>query len=82
MGVGCWRSGSGRYTGRAAAGNAGFIVGYRSYLTEVRDRTAAERRAGKTADEAVEAVAAALGSRCPDRARLAGAIKAAYAEAR
>ncbi len=58
-----------------------FISGYRAYLTEVRDRTAAEKRAGRTVDQAVEAVTAALVGRFPDRARLAGAIKAAYAEA-
>ena len=32
-------------------------------------------------DQAVEAVTAAFGDRTPDKARLAGAIKAAYAEA-
>ncbi len=62
------------------ADHAVFIDGYRSYLTEVRDRTAAEKRAGKSADQAVEAVTAALASRYPDRGRLAGAIRAFYAE--
>ena len=47
----------------------------------MRDRTATEKRAGRTVDQAVEAVTAALVARFPDRARLAGAIKAAYAEA-
>jgi glyoxylase-like metal-dependent hydrolase (beta-lactamase superfamily II) len=60
--------------------DAGFITGYRAYLTEVRDRTTAEKRAGRSVDQAVEAVTAALVARFPDRARLAGAIKAAYAE--
>jgi glyoxylase-like metal-dependent hydrolase (beta-lactamase superfamily II) len=59
----------------------GFITGYRTYLTEVRDRTAAEKRAGRNVDQAVEAVTAAFGDRAPDKGRLAGAIKAAYAEA-
>jgi glyoxylase-like metal-dependent hydrolase (beta-lactamase superfamily II) len=58
-----------------------FIAGYRAYLTEARDRTAAEKRAGRNVDQAVEAVTAALAGRYPDRARLAGAIKAAYAGA-
>jgi len=58
-----------------------FITGYRAYLTEIRDRTAAEKRAGRSADQAVEAVTAAFGDRAPDKGRLAGAIKAAYAEA-
>ena len=59
----------------------GFITGYRAYLTEVRDRTAAEKRAGRSVEQAVDAVTAAFADRAPDRARLAGAIKAAYAEA-
>jgi glyoxylase-like metal-dependent hydrolase (beta-lactamase superfamily II) len=59
----------------------GFITGYRAYLTEVRERTAAEKRAGRSVDQAVETVTAAFDSRFPDKARLAGAIKAAYAEA-
>jgi glyoxylase-like metal-dependent hydrolase (beta-lactamase superfamily II) len=58
-----------------------FITGYRAYLTEVRDRAAAEKRAGRNVDQAVEAVTAALVAHFPDRARLAGAIRAAYAEA-
>jgi glyoxylase-like metal-dependent hydrolase (beta-lactamase superfamily II) len=59
----------------------GFITGYRSYLTEVRERTAAEKHAGHSADAAVTTVTAAFGDRAPDKARLAGAIRAAYAEA-
>jgi glyoxylase-like metal-dependent hydrolase (beta-lactamase superfamily II) len=59
----------------------GFITGYRAYLTEVRDRTAAEKRAGRSVEQAVETVTAALADRAPDKGRLAGAIKAAYAEA-
>jgi len=59
----------------------GFITGYRAYLTEVRDRTAAQKRAGRSIDQAAETVTAAFGDRAPDKARLAGAIKAAYAEA-
>lgn len=61
--------------------NLVLMTGYRAYLTEVRDRAAAEKRAGKSVDQTVEAVAAALAGRYPDRGRLAGAIKAAYAEA-
>jgi glyoxylase-like metal-dependent hydrolase (beta-lactamase superfamily II) len=58
-----------------------FITGYRVYLTEIRDCTAAEKRAGQTVDQAVTTVTAAFGDRAPDKARLAGAIRAAYAEA-
>jgi hypothetical protein len=59
----------------------GFIISYRTYLTDVRDRTAAQKRPGGSMDQAVETVTAAFGNRAPDKARLAGAIKAAYAEA-
>ena len=62
-------------------GDAGFIAGYRSYLIEVRDRTAAEKSAGKSGEQATETVTATLLARFPDRARLAGASTAAYAEA-
>ncbi len=60
-------------------GDVAFITGYRSYLTDILNRTAAEKHAGKSADQAVEAVSAAMPN-YPDRARLAGAIKAAYGE--
>ena len=62
-------------------GDVGFIKGYREYLIDVRDRTLAEKRAGKTVEQATDAVTAALVARYPDRARLAGTIKAAYVEA-
>jgi glyoxylase-like metal-dependent hydrolase (beta-lactamase superfamily II) len=58
-----------------------FASGYRTYLVEVRDRTTTEKNAGRNADQTVEAVTAAMVDRFPDKARLAGAIKAAYAEA-
>lgn len=62
-------------------GDAGFIAGYRAYLTEVRDRTTAEKKAGHTAEQAVETVSGAMAARFPDKGRLAGAVRAAYAEA-
>ena len=55
--------------------------GYRNYLVEIRDRTSAEKKAGKNVDQAVESVSTAMGERFTDKGRLAGAIKAAYAEA-
>jgi len=58
-----------------------FIIGYRAYLTEVRDRTAAAKRAGGGIDQAVETVTSAFDGRAPDKARLGGAIKGAYGEA-
>ena len=64
-----------------AGDGVGFITGYRTYLTDVRERTVAEKQAGRSVDEAVTAVTAAFGDRAPDKARLAGAIRAAYAEA-
>jgi glyoxylase-like metal-dependent hydrolase (beta-lactamase superfamily II) len=62
-------------------GDPAFISGYRNYLIEVRDRTAAEKKAGRAVDQAAETVTAAMADRFPDKGRLAGAIKAAYAEA-
>ena len=62
-------------------GDAGFITGYRNYLKEVLERTGADKKAGRNADATVEDVTAAMVERYPDRARLAGAIKAAYAAA-
>jgi glyoxylase-like metal-dependent hydrolase (beta-lactamase superfamily II) len=59
----------------------GLITGYRTYLTTVRDRTEAEKRAGRSVDQGVEAVTQALGDSAPDMGRLGGAIKGAYGEA-
>jgi len=62
-------------------GDNGLIKGYRDYLKEVLERTSTGKKAGHTADAAVQAVTAAMVDRYPDRGRLAGAIKAAYAVA-
>ena len=59
----------------------GFITGYRAYLTEIRNRAAAEKHAGHSVDQAEATVTAVFGDRAPDKGRLAGAIKTAYAEA-
>jgi hypothetical protein len=56
-------------TGNAAASGSG------------RDRTAAQKRAGRSVEQAVETVTVTFTDRALDKARLAGAIKAAYAEA-
>ena len=37
-------------------GDAAFIDGYRAYLTEARDRAAAEKKAGRTVEQAIETV--------------------------
>jgi glyoxylase-like metal-dependent hydrolase (beta-lactamase superfamily II) len=62
-------------------GDTGFIAGYRAYLREVQERTGAARRAGRSTDQSIETVTAAMADRYPDKGRLSGAIKAAYAEA-
>lgn len=62
-------------------GDAGIIAGYRTYLTRIRDRAAELKKAGKTQDEAVQAITDEMVAQYPDRGRLGGAIRAAYAEA-
>ena len=62
-------------------GGPEFIAGYRAYLTAIRDRTRALKMAGKSVEETVAAVTAELKDRYPDTGRMAGAIRAAYAEA-
>ncbi len=61
-------------------GGLELIDGYKAYFTEVQERTAAQKKAGKSQDDAVATVTAAMAERYPDRNRLAGAIRAAYAE--
>jgi glyoxylase-like metal-dependent hydrolase (beta-lactamase superfamily II) len=58
-----------------------FIEGYRSYLLDIQKRAAAEKRAGHSVEEAVSNISTAMGARYPDSGRLAGAARAAYAEA-
>ena len=64
------------------SGDATLIAGYRGYLTSLRDKTAAQKRQGRSVDEAVQAVTAEMRATYPDAGRLGGAIRAAYAEAR
>jgi glyoxylase-like metal-dependent hydrolase (beta-lactamase superfamily II) len=59
-------------------GDAGFIAGYRTYLTAVRDRVAAAKRDGQTIDKTVETVTGELSEKYPDRGRLGGAIRSTY----
>jgi hypothetical protein len=63
-------------------GGVEIIEGYRAYLTQIRDRTAQLKQAGKSQDEAIKTISDGMGARFPDRNRLAGAIRAAYAEAK
>jgi glyoxylase-like metal-dependent hydrolase (beta-lactamase superfamily II) len=62
-------------------GDVGFIQGYRAYITEIAERTAAAKADGASVDDAVATVSAAMAERYPDAGRLAGAIRTAYAEA-
>jgi glyoxylase-like metal-dependent hydrolase (beta-lactamase superfamily II) len=57
------------------------IEGYRAYLTRIRDRSAALKKAGKSQDEAVQIVTDEMSAEFPDKNRLGGAIRAGYAEA-
>lgn len=61
-------------------GGLELIEGYRVYLTRIRDRTAELKKAGKTQDEIIQAITHELSPEFPDRNRLAGAIRAAWAE--
>ena len=62
-------------------GDASYIAGYRVYLTAIRDRAAALKKEGKSQDEAVQTIVAEMKAKYPDTGRLAGAARAAYAEA-
>jgi glyoxylase-like metal-dependent hydrolase (beta-lactamase superfamily II) len=62
-------------------GGPELIGDYRDYLIAVRDRTAAAKRGGASADEAVKTLTGELVGRYPNEGRLGGAIRAAYAEA-
>jgi para-nitrobenzyl esterase len=64
-------------------GDASYMANYRSYLLAVRDRTAALKKEGKTEEQTLEAITPEMAQRFPDAgARLAGAVRAAYREAR
>ncbi|ATB41354.1 beta-lactamase domain protein [Cystobacter fuscus] len=61
-------------------GGLEFLPPYRTFLTTIRDRTAAAKKAGRTVDEAVAEITAALSERYPDRLHLDWAVRALYAE--
>lgn len=61
-------------------GDASIIAGYRTYLSRIADRAGALKKGGKSVDEAVATITAEM-SQYPDKGRLGGAIRAAYAEA-
>jgi glyoxylase-like metal-dependent hydrolase (beta-lactamase superfamily II) len=59
-------------------GDAGFITGYKTYLTAIRDRVTAAKRGGQSIDQAVETVTGELAGQYPDRGRLGGAVRSTY----
>ena len=63
-------------------GDVGFIQGYRTYLDEVAERTAAAKAAGASQDAATETVWQAMSARYPDRGRLGMAVRMVFAETR
>lgn len=60
-------------------GDIAFVTNYRTYLTDVRDRTRAQKKAGKSLDDTIKLVQDELGAKY-DRNRMAGAIRVAYNE--
>jgi glyoxylase-like metal-dependent hydrolase (beta-lactamase superfamily II) len=64
-----------------ARGGPAIIAGYRSYLLQIRNRTAALKGAGRALEQVIETLTGEMALQYPDVQRLAGAIRAAYAEA-
>jgi glyoxylase-like metal-dependent hydrolase (beta-lactamase superfamily II) len=62
-------------------GGIELISGYQAYFGEIRERVAAAKEAGHGVEDALKTVTDAMADRYPDRGRLGGAIRAAYAEA-
>ena len=63
-------------------GGTEIIQDYRAYLTRIRDRAAELEKSGKTQEETVQAITDEMSAQYPDKNRLAGAIRAGYAEAK
>jgi glyoxylase-like metal-dependent hydrolase (beta-lactamase superfamily II) len=62
-------------------GDGSLIAAYRAYFTGIQVRAAALKKEGRSVDQTVEAVATEMQKQYPDRGRLTGAVRAAYAEA-
>ena len=60
---------------------AALIAGYRAYFTEISGRVAELKKSGKTVDEIIQAVTTELQGKYADKARVTGAVRAAFAEA-
>lgn len=65
-----------------ASGDIQLIAGYRYYLTLIRDRAVKLKGEGRTLEQTTQAITDELSVKYPDKQRLAGAIRAAYAEAK
>ena len=63
-------------------GDAAFIANYRQYLTVVRDRATALKSENQSLDQATQTIVAELKQQYPESARMSGAIRTAYAEAK
>jgi glyoxylase-like metal-dependent hydrolase (beta-lactamase superfamily II) len=63
-------------------GDASYMTAYRQYLTQVQARAAALKAEGKSLEDATQTITAELKDKYPDTGRAAGAIRAAYAEAK
>lgn len=63
-------------------GDASYIENYRTYLTSIRDKTAAAKAAGKSVEDATAAIVSELKQQYPDTGRMNGAIRTAYNEAK
>lgn len=61
-------------------GDISFVTNYRTYLTTVRDRTAALKKEGKSVDDVIKLLQEELKGRY-DPNRMVGTIRAAYSEA-
>jgi len=60
-------------------GDVGLVQGYRAYLKEVVERTTAAKASGASLEAATATVTEAMAARYPDKGRLAGAVRLAYA---
>jgi glyoxylase-like metal-dependent hydrolase (beta-lactamase superfamily II) len=62
-------------------GDATFIANYRQYLQLIRTQTVKLKTEGKSLEAATQMITADLKDKYPESARMAGAIRTAYAEA-
>lgn len=62
-------------------GDASFMANYRSYLTFVRDRSAALKKEGRSVEQTLETISTEAKDKFPDAgARIESAVRAAYRE--